>query len=364
MSAASVIRNLDPARYEIIPVGIDPQGQWRVCDFSLIEEQIRQPLPVFRSMAISESSPLITLQSSPSGQSQLISIEGKSTWTGTVDVVFPVMHGTFCEDGAIQGLLEMANVPYVGAGVLGSAIGMDKEVAKRLARDAGLPIVPFIALQSHVWARQQSALLEFEKLVQHELGFPVFVKPANAGSSFGVHKVKEAFQLPGAITDAFRYDSKVLIEKAVDAREIELSVLENPDFGGAPLVSVAGEIVPTHEFYSYEAKYLDENGADLLLPAPLEPMQMQEAKELAGAVFSALCTEGMARVDLFLDRVSKKFYLNEINTIPGFTSISMFPKLWAASGIPYSELLDRLINLAMQRHLRKRSWVRSRISEK
>ncbi|HEX8899423.1 MAG TPA: D-alanine--D-alanine ligase family protein, partial [Chthoniobacterales bacterium] len=254
-----------------------------------------------------------------------------------------------------QGLLELADVPYVGCGVLASAVAMDKEMAKRVARDAGIPIVPYYALKHEQWKKEKDRVAE---KIQRELGYPIFVKPANLGSSVGVHKVTDAGGLNAALEDAFRYDVKVLAEVAIDAREIELAVLENSDRGAEPLVSVPGEINPTHEFYSYEAKYLDEKGAELIIPAKLDSHQTEQAQEIARSAFSAIECEGMARVDLLLDRSIGKFYFNELNTIPGFTSISMYPKLWEASGLSYRELLSRLIDLAVSRHERKRKLLR------
>jgi D-alanine-D-alanine ligase len=286
---------------------------------------------------------------------------GGSGKAKAIDVVFPVVHGPLCEDGTIQGLLEFADVPYVGCGVLASAVAMDKEVAKRLARDAGLPIVPYVSLKHERWKKQKQQSAE---QIQKELGYPVFVKPANLGSSVGVHKVKEAAGLNTALENAFEYDTKVLVEVAVDAREIEVSVLENPDSGVDPLVSVPGEVDPTHEFYSYEAKYLDENGATLIIPAKLEAEQTKRVRDIAKKAFLTIEGEGMARVDLLLDRTSGQLFFNELNTIPGFTSISMYPKLWEASGIPYTELLSRLVDLAISRHKRKKALVREFCTEK
>lgn len=271
------------------------------------------------------------------------------------DVLFPVLHGTNCEDGTLQGLLELAEVPYVGCGVLSSSVGMDKDSAKRVVRDSGLPIVPFICVREPSWKRDPDAL---RGQVQRELGFPVFVKPSNSGSSVGVHKVKDARDLDAALKDAFRYDLKVLIERGISAREIELSVLENSVYGEPPLVSVPGEVAPTHEFYSYEAKYLDDEGAKLMIPSPLSPEQTTLVQKLARDVFVALECEGMARVDLFLDKGTGSLYLNEVNTLPGFTSISMYPKMWEASGIGYSDLLTRLVGLALDRGARKRALLR------
>jgi len=348
-SAASVINNLDRDRFEIVPVAIDKQGRWRLNDISLLEG--RKSLPVFKD------APKVILPpnvADPESGSALIGL-GEGGEAKPIDVVFPVVHGPLCEDGTIQGLLELADVPYVGCGVLASAVAMDKEMAKRVARDAGIPIVPYLALKHERWKKEKDRAAE---KIQRELGYPIFVKPANLGSSVGVHKVADAGGLRAALEDAFRYDVKVLAEVAIDAREIELAVLENSDPGAEPLVSVPGEINPTHEFYSYEAKYLDENGAELIIPANLDAEQTEQAQEIARSAFSAIECEGMARVDLLLDRSAGKFYFNELNTIPGFTSISMYPKLWEASGISYQELLSRLVDLAVSRHQRKRTLVR------
>src|SRR5438552_17455692 len=348
-SAASVIKYLDRERFEIVPVAIDKQGRWHLNDISLLEG--KKSLPVFKD------APKVLLPPNPAdsgGGSALIRL-GESGEARGIDVVFPVMHGPLCEDGTIQGLLELADLPYVGSGVLASAIAMDKEITKRVARDAGLPIVSYVSLKHELWRKEKQQLA---KRIEKELGYPVFVKPANLGSSVGVHKVKEQSRLNMALEDAFKYDTKVVVETAVNAREIEVSVLENPDVGGDPLVSVPGEIDPTHEFYSYEAKYLDEKGATLIIPAKLASEQMKCVQEIAKKAFLAIECEGMARVDLLLDRTSGNFFFNELNTIPGFTSISMYPKLWEASGISYKELLLRLVDLAISRHKRKKALVR------
>jgi D-alanine-D-alanine ligase len=355
-----VIQNLDREKYEIVPIGVDKEGRWHVNDIHLIEK-------AGATLPMDKTQPTVVLPPNPTGDNALVPLYGsrEAELSGgaaplggvprVIDVIFPVMHGTFCEDGTIQGLMELADVPYVGCGVLASAVGMDKEVAKRLARDAGLPIVPYVSIKKEVWKRNRDA---YATRIAHELGYPCFVKPANAGSSVGVHKVKEASQLAAALEDSFRYDTKVLVEKAIAAREIEVSALENPDPGLPPLVSVPGEIVPTHEFYSYEAKYLDENGAALLIPAKLTPEQIAAVQRLAQGAFMALECEGMARVDFFCDKQTGEFYFNEVNTIPGFTSISMYPKMWEASGIGYAELLTKLIGLAIARHQRKKALVR------
>ena len=345
-SAASVINYLDRDRFEIVPVAIDKQGRWHLNDVSLI--QGRKSLPVFKD------APRIVLPPDSAAKSALIPLGG-SGQAKSIDVVFPVIHGPLCEDGTIQGLLELADVPYVGCGVLASAVAMDKEVAKRLARDSGLPIVSYVSLRQEHWRKEKRQLAE---RVEKDLGYPVFVKPANLGSSVGVQKVKEAGNLTAALENAFQYDVKVLVEVAVDAREIELSVLENPDSGADPLVSVPGEIEANHEFYSYEAKYLDEKGAALIIPAKLDGDRIRRVQDIARKAFLAMECEGMARVDLLLDRTSDKLFFNELNTIPGFTSISMYPKLWEASGIGYTELLSRLVDLAISRHKRKKALVR------
>lgn len=367
ISAASVLRNLDPERFEAVPIAVDKDGRWHAGDAAAIDRAAKS-LPVFRDL------PPVLLPPAPS-----VSAEGEGAtlmrYGGelapaaalpTVDVVFPVMHGTLCEDGTIQGFLELTELPYVGCGVLASAVGMDKEVAKRLCAAAGVPIVPYLSLRAGAWDPTS-----LPALVGERLGYPCFVKPAGCGSSVGVHKVKRPEALVAAVEDAFRFDRKVLIEQAVGglagAREIEVAVLEDPDPAAPPLCSTVGEINPRHEFYSYEAKYLDENGASLSIPAALDAGELREAQRLAAAAFRALECEGLARVDFFLEKPlpddektgrRPALYFNEVNTLPGFTSISMYPKLWEASGIGYSELITRLIELALKRHAQKKALVR------
>jgi D-alanine-D-alanine ligase len=306
-----------------VPIGITHEGRWLASKNALAllpaKEQIDKTL---------HAGEPITLPAEPSAQ-------------GIIDVVFPVLHGTYGEDGTIQGLLELANVPYVGAGVLGSAVGMDKDVMKRLLRDARLPIVDY-------WSVRKPELDAFLQAMINNLPYPVFVKPANLGSSVGITKVCAPEELPAALQTAADYDRKIVVEQGVNAREIELSVLGNDD----PIASIAGEIIPSREFYDYEAKYVSDDSR-LLIPAPLSEKQVKEAQRLAIEAFKALECSGMARVDLFLDRKSGQFYVNEINTLPGFTTISMYPKLWEASGISYSQLIDRLISLALDRHAEK-----------
>ncbi len=335
-SAASVTRALDPERYDVVPIGITREGHWRVGSAArrLLPEVLEKGEPVTPS--VDPSSPkLIPLRSlSPAPDSE-----------GEVDVIFPVLHGTFGEDGTVQGLLELAGVPYVGAGVLGSAVGMDKDVMKRLFRDADLPIVPWELLLRSEWENNPAAI---RKRIEKRLRYPLFVKPANLGSSVGISKVSRAAGLAAAINLAAQYDRKIIVEKGIDAREIECSVLGNDQ----PEASLPGEVVPVNEFYDYEAKYIKE-GSDLIIPARLAPRQARRVRELAVAAFRAIDCAGMGRVDFLLDRKTGKIFVNEINTIPGFTPISMYPKLWEASGLPYSQLLDRLIELALERHRQK-----------
>jgi len=346
-SAASIMRHLDRDRFEIVPVAIDKKGRWLLHDVSLLEN-IGEAVTVQKTAA----PVLLPPDSTKHG---LMPMQSSGGSIASIDVVFPAMHGTFCEDGTIQGLLELADMPYVGCGVLASAVGMDKEVAKRLIRDAGLPIVPYVSLKKDRWLRTKK---DTAAKIARELGFPCFVKPSNSGSSVGVHKVKEASQLDAALEDAFKYDVKVLVEKAINAREIELAGLENSEPGADPMMSVPGEIIPHHEFYSYDAKYIDDNGAGLQIPAKLSPEQTARVQQMAREIFNALECEGMTRIDLFMDKDTGEFYFNEVNTIPGFTSISMYPKMWEASGISYKELLSRLIDLALARHQRKQALVR------
>lgn len=343
-SAASVIQHLDRDRFEVIPVSIDKQGRWQWNDLALIEESRRKALPIF------QNAPEMRLEPQSSGPTMLQPVTGGGTGR-PVDVFFPVMHGPLCEDGTIQGMLELADVAYVGSGVLGSAIGMDKDVAKRLAGAAGIPVAPYVALKREQFDADPKAAMAAAK----SLSLPVFVKPVNMGSSVGVHKVKRWEDLAAALADAFQYDRKVLVEQGIDAREIELAVLEDEPL----FVSVPSEIRAVgHEFYSYEAKYLDASGSSYDLPAKLSPEETRRAQEIARLAFTALECEGMARVDLFLDRKSGELFFNEVNTIPGFTAISMYPKMMEASGIPYPELLTRLIELALRRHQQKRKLKR------
>lgn len=358
-SAANVIQYLDSSRFEITPVGIDRQGNWvlgkEVFAKSLEHKQVSH-------LHNGHSDPWFTPEwiGKPVSQQEVKELLATSSNKPLFDVVFPVVHGTFCEDGSLQGLLELANLPYVGCGVLSSAIGMDKDVSKRLAILAGIPVAPYIVIRKDQWQKNPKQWLN---TVKDTLPYPMFVKPANTGSSIGITKVKEHADLEDAINTAFRFDTKVLVEKALTAYELEVAVLENLDQYGEPIVSVVGEIKPTHEFYSYDAKYTDENGAELLIPASVPEAARTNAQVIAKKIFAILECEGMARIDLFLEKSTGQIYFNEMNTIPGFTQISMYPKLMEASGISYSQLLTHLVELALKRHESKRKLIRSYTEE-
>lgn len=328
-SAKNVAAALDPEKYDVVAIGIEKSGRWLPANASQ-----RKLLGTPEKLTQKETGALAII---PEGNGELIG-SGNVT-SGAIDVVFPVLHGPFGEDGTVQGLLKLANVPFVGPSVLGSAVAMDKDVAKRLLRDAGIPIGKFIAAT-------RSNPISF-KDAKKELGSPLFIKPANLGSSVGVYKVKNEKEFKKAIAEALRFDTKVLIEEFIKGRELECAVLGNEN----PRASVVGEIIPHHEFYSYEAKYLDENGAGLEIPAKVPKATQKKIQDLAIKTFKVLACEGMGRVDFFL-KANGEILVNEINTIPGFTSISMYPKLWEASGIPPSKLVDTLIKLAIDRFKR------------
>jgi D-alanine-D-alanine ligase len=335
MSARGILKALDPARFEPVLVGIDRQGSWQLVEPRALLAQGGADQVVGEGALARVSEAAIERREPADLRSRF-----------GVDVFFPIVHGTQGEDGALQGLLEMAGAPYVGCGVLGSAVGMDKDVAKRLLRDAGLPIVEFVV------ARKGSpALAGLEQRVAKELGYPCFVKPANLGSSVGVTKVASASELPAALEQAFRYDRKLVIERAIAAREIETAVLGLAQ----PEVSLPGEIVPRHEFYSYEAKYLDPNGAELIVPAPISEEQTREVQRLSLRAFEVLELEGLARVDFFLDRNTGEWFVNEVNTLPGFTEVSMYARMWQHSGLTYRDLVTKLIELALARFEARRA---------
>lgn len=337
-SAKNVVDAIDKDKYEVVLIGIDKTGQWHLNEASNYLLNADNP----KLIALNKASEKVTLIPKET-KNELVMLTSNQS-AGPLDVIFPVLHGTFGEDGTVQGFLKLTDVPFVGAGVLGSAVGMDKDVMKRLLRDAGLPISDFL-----VFHKSAIDTINFEDIVER-LGLPFFVKPANLGSSVGINKVKDASQFDHAIQDAFLYDNKILIEEFVEGREIECSVLGNEN----PIASLPGEVIPQHEWYSYEAKYIDEGGAKLVIPAQLPDHLIEKFQQRAVEAFKILCCEGMARVDSFLRKKDNEVLIHEINTIPGFTKISMYPKLWEVSGIPYKELIDRLIQLAIERHQKEK----------
>jgi D-alanine-D-alanine ligase len=339
-SARSVVAAIDRGKYDITLIGIDHAGRWR-----LLAESEFATLTAGPPRALHGEGARISIPPVPAGADALPTASAAEA-PPALDVVFPVLHGPYGEDGTIQGFLDLADLPYVGAGVLGSAVGMDKDVQKRLLRDAGLPLLPFVTLSRTQIDRAPDAPAEAAR----GLGYPVFVKPANLGSSVGVSKVDAPDALAAAVGLALAFDNKILIERGITAREIECAVLGNDD----PQASIAGEIVANDGFYSYEAKYIDPDGAVLRIPAQIPDELAERVRTLAVRVFQVLDCAGMARVDFLLDRTSGELFVNELNSIPGFTTISMYPKLWEQSGLPYPELIDRLIALALERHAARR----------
>lgn len=339
MSARSVMNAIDKDKYEVLPIGITKAGRW-----------IAGPDPMKALADGRTDSTPAALLGDPTRSRALMAMDETSTAVtlssiAEVDVMFPVLHGTFGEDGAVQGLLELADIPYVGAGVVGSAVGMDKAVFKDVMRANGLPVAEHVlALRLEIEADVETVARRAEAAFP----FPIFCKPVNLGSSVGVTKAHDHDELLLGLREAARWDRRVMAERGIDAREIEVSVLGNDD----PIASVPGEVVPSREFYDYQAKYVDED-SQLLIPAPIPPERAEEARRLAVQAFRAIDCAGLARVDFLLERSSGKLYISEINTIPGFTQISMYPKLWEASGVPYSELIDRLIELALERQADK-----------
>ena len=334
VSAASVISALDPQKYEAVPIGITKDGRWLAgtAAHRMLPPPLGEVLRTGESVMLSADPNVAALV--PAGDSRADALH--------VDVMFPVLHGTFGEDGAVQGLLDLAGLPYVGSGVLGSAVGMDKDVQKRLFQQAKLPVGEFLAIPRADWEKSRAKVL---REIRKKFRFPVFVKPATLGSSVGMTKAHDVKELATAMDFAAEFAQKIVVERTIRGREIELSVLGNED----PKASIPGEIIPHREFYDYAAKYLEE-GTRLLIPAKLTKAQVKKFQELAVRAFRALECLGMARVDFFLEHRTGRMLLNEINTIPGFTSISMYPKLWEASGLPYRALLDRLIELALAQH--------------
>ena len=341
VSATSVIQALDKNRYDVIPIGIAPDGRWLSSG---------RALALLKEKGSLGEEPERFLVPEPNRQG-LVSLNGDPA-DGKIDVIFPVVHGTYGEDGTLQGLLDLANIPYVGAGVLGSALGMDKIVQKQLFQQAGLPIARY------TWFLSSACMKQPRRVVagaEKQLSYPMFIKPANTGSSVGISKAHRRRELVSAIETAAEYDRKVIVEQGIEGiREIECSVLGND----TPEASIPGEIIPSNEFYDYDAKYVDGKSR-AVIPAKLSRSSVRRLQELAVKAFQVLDCAGMARVDFFVTKRTGRIYLNEINTIPGFTSISMYPKLWEASGLPYAELLDRLIGLAIERH-RERNALKTR----
>jgi D-alanine-D-alanine ligase len=373
LSAASVLNAIDKNKYEVVPIGITKDGRWLTAEHAenllqgkivLESRQLRagDPNTTPAAAVLARGEAVIVPPEPVHRQSGLVPFQSDAALTRrasdraiNVDVIFPVLHGTFGEDGTIQGLLELADIAYVGAGVLGSAAGMDKDIMKSLFIAAGIPIVKHVTILRGAWETEPKKI---QKLVESKLKYPVFVKPANLGSSVGISKARNRTELGPAIEEAAKFDRKIVIEQGVGgkkkkAREIECSVVGNDE----PSASVPGEIVPGKEFYDYTAKYLDE-GSQLIIPAKLSKADTKSVQELAIAAFKAVDCSGLARVDFLMEpdsqtksgKKSGKIYLNEINTMPGFTAISMYPKLWAASGLAYADLIDRLIQLGIERH--------------
>ena len=335
-SARSVMANLDSDRYEVIPIGITKSGTWLLGD---------EPTHALAqgTQTTEEHTTAVTLTGDPTMR-RLIPLQGNEPLrnNGALDVIFPVLHGTYGEDGTLQGLLEMANVPYVGRGVLGAALGMDKEKMKMVFSAVGLPNVEYFVCRRNEWERSPETVMN---VVEQSLGYPCFVKPVNLGSSVGINKAHDRDELEHAIEVAATYDRKIIIERGINCRELECAVLGNDE----PIVSVVGEVLASGEFYDYNAKYIDGK-SQAIIPADLPPTIAEEIRRQAIKAFLALDLSGLARVDFFLERETNKVYINEVNTLPGFTEISMYPKLWAASGLQYTQLLDRLIELAIERH--------------
>ncbi|HEX6504546.1 MAG TPA: D-alanine--D-alanine ligase family protein [Terriglobales bacterium] len=365
LSAASVLNAIDKNKYEVVPIGITKEGRWLTAEHAerlLTGQHEARPLragdpEVTPGAAVLQKGEAVVVPPEPVHRERgLVPFQSEamtrraSDRAINVDVIFPVLHGTFGEDGTIQGLLELADLPYVGAGVLGSAAGMDKDIMKSLFRAAGLPIVKHVTFLRSEWETNPKRV---QKVVESKLKYPVFVKPANLGSSVGITKAHNRKELPACIDEAAKFDRKIIVEEGVGgakkkAREIECSVLGNDQ----PQASVPGEIVPIKEFYDYAAKYLDE-GSELVIPAKLTKSETRKVQQLATAAFQAVDCSGLARVDFLMDPKTRKIYLNEINTMPGFTAISMYPKLWAATGVSYPDLIDRLIQLGLERHAEK-----------
>jgi D-alanine-D-alanine ligase len=339
-SAQGIMNAIDKDKYEVVPIGITKEGRWMVGGDPMRALRAAADMPPVLA-AIAEEEPetlqtvLVPLEPGPSA---LATADAALE----VDVILPVLHGPRGEDGTVQGLLELAGLPYVGAGVTASAVGMDKAIAKDVFRTHGLPVLPYHVVLRKTWQRHPAGTVT---LCEKTLRYPMFTKPANMGSSVGVSKAHNQDELMAGLDEAARFDRKLIVEQGIQAREIEVSVLGNDD----PIASLPGEIIPSREFYSYAAKYVDD-ASDLLIPAPITDEQTEKIRELAIQAYMAVDCAGMARVDFLMDASTDEIWLNELNTIPGFTPISMYPKLWEATGISYTELIDRLIQLALERH--------------
>lgn len=344
-SALSIMSAMDPERYQVVPIGIARSGRWYLYDDAL--RMLGEAVAHQGELCPADAQ--VSLLPQPDRNPLVSLAAGHAAARGGLDVVFPVLHGTYGEDGTVQGLLELAGIPYVGPGVLGSAVGMDKDVQKRLLRDAKVPVLPYGALTKADYSRQPA----IARRIADELGYPVFVKPNALGSSIGINKVKRPEDLAAAVEDAFQYDLKVLIEAACEGREFECSVLGNDD----PQASLPGELVVEHghDFYNYDSKYLDPDGASFKIPADLPSAVSDRIRSVSIAAFKALSLRGMTRVDFLSSRDLKRIYVNEVNTIPGFTAISMYPKLWEVSGLPLPRLINRLIELALEEHRERAS---------
>lgn len=340
-SARSVLEALDRSRYDVTPVGITHEGHW------LAGPNV---LEAFEKRSTQGLEP-VTILPEPGNKTLFRWRSGRAESITEIDVAFPVLHGTYGEDGTIQGLFEMADMAYVGAGVLASAVAMDKALFKRVMQDHRIPVAEGVLVQAQMLRDEPEVAVE---LAESAAAYPLFVKPANLGSSVGVSKCPNRSTLYEGLVDAARYDRRILVERGIDAREIEVSVLGNE----MPEASLPGEVIPGDEFYSYRAKYLDDT-SKLLIPAPLDQATTEAVRKMAVEAFKAIDGAGMARVDFLLERSTGRLILNEINTIPGFTSISMYPKLWEASGVSYPNLMDRLIDLALARQRQKDGLLRT-----
>ncbi len=342
MSARSVLSVLDPQKYDVTEIGITHEGAW------LTGENV---LAAFEKNDLKDLVPAVLLPE-PQQKGMLYTHDGDSLKPAAqLDVIFPVLHGTFGEDGTLQGMLELSDVAYIGAGVLGASVGMDKILFKDVMRANGIPVVDSLNFSRHQVQTEMDAVIA---RIEKTLTFPVFIKPANLGSSVGITKCRTHSDVYEGLMEAAQFDRRVLVESGVNGREIEVSVLGND----APIASIAGEIRPADDFYSYDAKYINE-GSELLIPAPIDEGTMQQVREIAVKAYKAIDCAGMARVDFLLDRDTNQVYLNEVNTIPGFTKISMYPKLWEASGIKYPQLVQKLIDLAVERKADRDATVRS-----